>query len=73
MDDKRHAWLKAIEEDKLPWKQVSDLKGPGNSAANEYLIKTIPANFLVDPNGKIIASGLRGENLHTELKKVFPN
>lgn len=73
MDDKREAWLKAIEQDKLPWKQVSDLKGPENSAANEYLIKTIPANFLVDPNGKIIASGLRGESLHNELKKVFPD
>lgn len=73
LDNKREAWLKAIEQDKLPWKQVSDLKGPDNAAGMEYLIKTIPANFLIDPNGKIVASGLRGESLHIELQKIFGN
>lgn len=73
LDDKRDAWLKAVEQDKLPWKQVSDLKGWNNSAGREYLIKSIPASFLIDPNGKIVAAGLRGESLHTELKKIFAN
>lgn len=71
VDDKREAWLKAIEQDQLPWTQVSDLKGWDNSASKLYLIKAIPANFLIDPSGKIIASGLRGDNLHKELERVF--
>lgn len=71
VDDKREAWLKAVEQDGLPWTQVSDLKGWNNSASQSYLIKAIPANFLIDPSGKIIASGLRGEHLHKELERVF--
>lgn len=73
VDDKREAWLKAVEQDGLPWTQVSDLKGWNNSASQSYLIKAIPANFLIDPSGKIIASGLRGEHLHKELERVFGN
>ncbi|MCW8313836.1 redoxin domain-containing protein [Sphingobacterium thalpophilum] len=73
VDEKREAWLKAIEQDHLPWTQVSDLKGWENSASRSYLIKAIPANFLIDPSGKIIASGLRGDNLHKELERVFRN
>lgn len=71
VDDKREAWLKAVEQDGLPWTQVSDLKGWDNSASKLYLIKAIPANFLIDPSGKIIASGLRGDHLHKELERVF--
>jgi len=73
LDDKREAWLKAVEQDHLPWTQVSDLKGWENSASQLYLIKAIPANFLIDPSGKIIASGLRGDNLRRELEHVFGN
>ncbi len=73
VDDKREAWLKAVEQDQLPWTQVSDLKGWENSAGRTYLIKSIPANFLIDPSGKIIASGLRGDMLHKELERLFGN
>jgi len=73
VDEKREAWLKAVEQDHLPWTQVSDLKGWENSASRSYLIKAIPANFLIDPSGKIISSGLRGDNLHKELERVFGN
>lgn len=73
LDDKREAWLKAVEQDQLAWTQVSDLKGWENSAGRTYLIKSIPANFLIDPSGKIIASGLRGDTLHKELERIFGN
>ncbi len=71
LDEKREAWLKAVEQDGLPWTQVSDLKGWKNSASQSYLIKAIPANFLIDPSGKIVASGLRGDHLQQELERVF--
>ncbi len=67
----KKAWLKAIEKDGLVWTQVSDLKGWDNEAAKMYGIRGIPANFLLDPSGKIIAKDLRGDKLHEELKRIF--
>ncbi|SEI57388.1 Peroxiredoxin [Dyadobacter sp. SG02] len=67
------AWLKAIEKDKLTWKQVTDLKGWDNAAAKLYGIRGIPANFLIDPSGKIIARDLRGKDLPEKLKSILDN
>lgn len=66
IDTDRKAWLKAVQQDGLPWTQVSDLK-PQNSAATIYAIKGIPSNFLIDPSGKIIERNLRGEYLINKL------
>jgi len=60
---RRDAWLKAIEKDGLTWTHVSDLKGWNNEAAKIYGIQSVPANFLIDPTGKIVARDLRGEDL----------
>ncbi|MBC6112614.1 redoxin domain-containing protein [Pedobacter fastidiosus] len=67
----RDAWLKAIETDKLTWPQVSDLKGWDNAAAKVYGVRSIPASFLIDPSGKIIARDLRGAELNKKLKEIF--
>ncbi|MFD1144342.1 redoxin domain-containing protein [Larkinella insperata] len=67
------AWLKAIEKDQLTWTQVSDLKGWNNAAAKLYGIRAIPANFLIDPSGKIIARDLRGKALPEQLNLVLQN
>jgi peroxiredoxin len=68
LDDNKEKWLKAVEEDKLPWVQVSDLKG-FNTVAKTYGIRAIPQNLLLDPQGKIIGANLRGETLTEEVKK----
>lgn len=64
-------WLKAIEADKLTWTHVSDLKGWSNEVAQMYGIQSIPANFLIDPNGKIIAKGLREQALQDKLQELL--
>lgn len=71
LDSKKEHWLKAIEDDKLPWTQVSDLKGWNNEVGRLYGIRAVPASFLVDPNGKIIGIGLRGESLNEKLAELF--
>ena len=68
LDDKRENWLKAVAEDKLPWRQVSDLKG-FNTIAKVYDIMAIPQNFLIDADGKIIAKNIRGESMESVIKK----
>lgn len=64
-------WLKAIHDDGLTWTQLSDLKFWDNEVAKQYGIKAIPQNILVDPQGKIIAKNLRGEDLEEKLEAIF--
>lgn len=68
---KKEAWMKAIADDKLPWTQVSDLKGWDNIVALQYGVRSVPTNFLVDPEGKIIAKDLKGETLNSKLAELF--
>jgi len=67
----RKDWLAAIKNDGLTWTEVSDLKFWGNDAAKLYYVSSIPANFLIDPSGKIIAKNLRGDDLEQKLKEVL--
>jgi peroxiredoxin len=68
---KKDAWLKAIEQDKLTWTNVSDLTGFENSICKQYGIKAIPQNFLIGPDGKVIALNLRGERLDKKLLELL--
>lgn len=70
---KRDAWIKAIKDDGLNWQHVSDLKYWKNEIALLYSVRSIPQNFLLDPNGKIIAANLRGEALHKKLQELLPH
>jgi peroxiredoxin len=64
-------WLKAIHADKLAWTHVSDLQFWQNAVAVQYGVGSIPQNFLIDPQGKIIGKGLRGEELEKKLSEIF--
>jgi peroxiredoxin len=66
----KERWMKAIHDDGLYWTQVSDLKGWKNEVAVQYGINAIPQNFLLDPQGKIIAKNLTGDELDTKLAEV---
>lgn len=66
-------WLKAIHEDKLNWTHISDLKFWNNDVAVLYAIRSIPQNYLLDPEGKIIARNLRGEALDKKLTELLIN
>lgn len=67
----KEKWLEAIKADGLVWAQVSDLKAWDNEAAKLYDVNAIPMNFLINPEGKIIAKYLRGEALNEQLRKVL--
>lgn len=69
--DGKQAWLQAIKDDGLTWNQVSDLKFWNNEVATLYGVSSIPGNFLIDPDGKIIAKDLRGEELEQTLEKLL--
>jgi len=64
-------WLTAIHKDGLAWTQVSDLKFWDSKTAALYAVRGIPQNFLLDPDGKIIAKNLRGDDLENKLQEIF--
>ena len=70
-DTRKDRWLKAIADDHLDWHQVSDLKGWQNFTSDEYGIKAIPSNILVDTNGIIIAKNVFGDKLTEKLNEVL--
>ena len=70
-DRKKEPWIAAIEKDGLTWTHVSDLKGWNTPVADLYVIKWIPKNYLIDPEGVILASGLEGEALDAKLEEVL--
>lgn len=69
-DRNRQAWLDAIKQDGLIWTQVSDLRTE-NAAANLYKVVGIPQNYLIDPQGKIVAKNLRGDALLKKLTEIL--
>ncbi len=71
LDKEKESWLKAINDDKLNWTQVSDLAYWQNEVAKEYAINSIPSNLLVDKTGKIIAKNKRGDELRETLAKML--
>ncbi len=64
-------WIKAIQDQHLTWTQLCDFKGWNNEVAQLYKVFAVPMNFLLDPNGKIIATNLRGELLNSTLLKIL--
>jgi len=71
LDQKKEDWVKAIADDKLTWTHVSDLQYWSNAAAKTYAVSAIPASFLLDETGTIIAKNLRGEDLYNKVKEVL--
>jgi peroxiredoxin len=71
LDRTKDAWIQAIQEDKLTWTQVSDLRYWQNEVAVKYKIESIPQNYLVGPDGKIVGKNLRGEALEAKLCELL--
>jgi peroxiredoxin len=71
LDTDKAEWLKAINQDKLSWQHISDLKGWSSAAVPLYGLNGIPFNVLIDPEGKIIAGNLRGGQLRSKLSQLL--
>lgn len=73
LDQTKSDWVRAISSDGLVWHHVSDLRYWNSVAAKEYGVGSIPFTVLVDKDGKILATGLRGESLERKLHEIFGN
>ncbi len=72
LDKNKKMWIEAIKADNLQWPyHVSDLKGWYSKPAQKYNVRSIPSNFLIDENGKIIARNLRGPEIEKVLEQLL--
>ena len=71
LDSNKEAWINAIKTKELVWKNVSTVQGWAEPAAADYAVSAIPANFLVDSEGTIVATDLRGEALGQKLEELL--
>ncbi len=71
LDDNPGSWMRAISDDKLTWTNISDLKAWSSPLIIDYSIKGIPASYILDTEGKIIAKNLRGKSLEDFLTKYL--
>ena len=71
LDKDEAKWLKAIEDDGLIWKHVSDLKFWNSAAAKLYGVNSIPCTYLIDQNGTIVAKKVFGDELKVEIEKLL--
>ena len=70
-DQQQKAWEKAVKDLNTPWHHISDLKGWKCAASAIYGVSSIPASLLIGPDGKIVATNLRGEKLEETLSKIY--
>ena len=71
LDENQNSWVKAIEDDKLTWAHVSELKQWDSPSAKMYNVNAIPASFIINPQGIIIAKNLRGNALNEFLTQAL--
>lgn len=71
LDNNKKAWTDAVAKMQMTWPQLSDLKAWKSSAAQLYYVKSIPATLLIGPDGKIVASNLRGEELIKKIEELY--
>jgi thiol-disulfide isomerase/thioredoxin len=71
LDREKDAWTGAVRQDGLTWTHVSDLAFWNSKAVSTYGFQSIPFNVLIDPNGTVVAMGLRGPALQQKLAEVL--
>ena len=70
-DTSKVLWITAVQEQRLPWISVCDYKGEYSPLLRAYNVRKLPSNFLIDPEGKIIASDIYSDALHRKLASLL--
>lgn len=71
LDDSKPLWITTVQEQKLPWISVCDFNGVYSPAARAYNISSLPSNFLIDTNGRIVARNVPINNLGNRLDEIL--
>lgn len=70
-DTSKAAWIKAVQEQQLPWISVCDFLGESSLMLRAYNVRKLPSNFLIDAKGNIVAKDLYSDALEDKLEEIF--
>ena len=70
IESSKALWINAVQEQQLPWISVGDMRGERSPVLGMYNIKSLPANFLIDRDGNIVAKNIYGKDLELQLDKL---
>lgn len=70
-DTSKATWIKAVQEQKLPWASVCDFRGQASPIMGVYNVRSLPSNYLIDRNGHIVAKNIYSDALEQQLKKIL--
>ena len=71
IDTSKPLWISTVQEQQLPWISVSDLRGEASPAVGAYNVQALPANFLIDREGNIVAKNLYGNDLEKHVTALL--
>ena len=70
-DTEKATWIQTVQEQKLPWTTVCDFRGQASPIMGVYNVRSLPSNYLIDRNGRIVGKNLYSDALEAELKKIL--
>lgn len=70
-DTSKATWIKAVQEQKLPWVSVCDFRGQASPIMGVYNVRSLPSNYLIDRKGRIVAKNIYSDALEQELAKIL--
>ena len=70
IDTSKPLWITAVQEQQLPWISVSDLRGRASTSLGLYNVRKLPANFLIDKEGTLVARDIYGKTLDAKLRQL---
>ena len=70
-DTSKATWIKAVQEQKLPWVSVCDFRGQASPIMGVYNVRSLASNYLIDRNGRIVAKNVYSDALEEQLKKIL--
>ncbi len=71
LDDNKHNWMKAVSKDKITWLQINDSRGPDAMSAAQWQVDAIPASFLIDKNGNVVAINAEKKELENKIRELL--
>ena len=71
LDDRKNAWKKAVSKDKITWLQINDSGGWDARSASKWQVEAIPASFLIDKNGNVVAINPEKQELENKIRQLL--
>lgn len=71
LDDNKNSWKRAVSKDRINWLQINDSKGWDAMSATKWQVDAIPASFLIDKDGNVVAINAENKELEDKIRQLL--